>query len=163
MKDYLKDGSKGKYEMNPKIFPKGNGELGKMDKKAFKLTDDLEDFNYEIAGLNIPTPDAIDFNDEWMDNLYKGSSKTGNAPGGNALESDANERFNKLRKKNTLKKLKDQSYKRAPQPIFNEKVGTEIGKGLNIKLESMGNKEKNQINEEFDRIRELLHYNRKTQ
>ena len=163
MIDYTKDGSKGKYETNPKHFPKGNGELGKMDKKAFKLTDDLEDFNYEIAGLNIPTPDAIDFNDEWMDNLYKGSSKTGNAPGGNALESDANERFNKLRKKNTLKKLKDQSYKRAPQPIFNEKVGTEIGKGLNIKLESMGNKEKNQINEEFDRIRELLHYNRKTQ
>lgn len=163
MSDYLKDGSKGKYEENPKHFPKGNGELAKMNKKAFKMTDDLEDFNYEIAGLNIPTPDAIDFNEEWMDNLYKGSSKTGNAPGGNALDSEANERFNKLRKKNTLKKLKDQSYKRAPQPIFNEKVGNEEGKGINIKLESMSNKEKNQINEEFDRIKHLFSYDRKTQ
>lgn len=162
MNDYLKDGSKGKFDMNPKMFPKGNGELGKMDKKAFKMTDDLEDFDYEIAGLNLPTPDAIEFNDEWMNDLYMGSSRTGNAPGGNALDSDTNERFNKLRKKNTLKKLKDQSYKRAPQPIFNEKVGSEKGKGLNIKLESYQREEK-MINEEFDRIKELLQYNRKTQ
>ena len=34
MKDYLKDGSKGEYEMNPKIFPVGNGELEKRDKNA---------------------------------------------------------------------------------------------------------------------------------
>ncbi len=31
MKDYLKDGSKGKFDMNPDIFPIGNGELAKMD------------------------------------------------------------------------------------------------------------------------------------
>lgn len=163
MKDYLKDGSKGKYEMNPKIFPVGNGELAKMDKKAFKMTDDLEDFNYEIAGLNIPTPDAIDFNDEWLDKLYKGDSKTGNAPGGNALESGANERFNKIRKKNTLKKIKDQSYKRAPQPVFNEKSGDGTGKGVNIKLETIDEKNESVLNEEFDRMKDLFSYNRKTQ
>lgn len=163
MKDYLKDGSKGKFEMNPKKFPKGNGELGDMDKKAFKLTDELEDFNYEIAGLNIPTPDAVEFNDEWMDNLYKGDSKTGNAPGGNALDSDANERFNKLRKKNTLKKIKDQSYKRVPQPVFNEKSGDSKGKGLNIKLETIEEKKEQVLNEEFDRMKELFSYDRKTQ
>ncbi len=46
MKEYLKDGSKGDYEMNPKHFPKGNGELEEMEKMAFSLTDDNEDFNY---------------------------------------------------------------------------------------------------------------------
>jgi hypothetical protein len=163
MKEYLKDGSKGDYEMNPKTFPVGNGELEKMDKKAFQMTDDLEDFNYEIAGLNLPTPDAIEFDEDFMEKLYKGDSKTGNAPGGNALESKANDRFNKLRKKNTLKKLKDQSYNRVPQPVFNEKSGTEKGKGVNIKLESVDDKKTKQINEEFDRIKSLMGYNQRTQ
>jgi hypothetical protein len=163
MKEYLKDGSKGEYTMTPKTFPVGNGELEKMDKKAFQMTDGLEDFNYEIAGLNLPTPDAIEFNEDWMEKLYKGDSTTGNAPGGNALESKTNDRFNKLRKKNTLKKLKDQSYKRVPQPVFNEKSGTEQGKGVNIKLESIENKKTKQINEEFDRIKSLMGYNQKTQ
>jgi hypothetical protein len=163
MKEYLKDGSKGDYNMNPKTFPAGNGELEKMDKKAFQMTDDLEDFNYEIAGLNLPTPDAIEFNEDFMEKLYKGDSTTGNAPGGNALESKANDRFNKLRKKNTLKKLKDQSYNRVSQPVFNEKSGTEKGKGVNIKLESVEDKKTKQINEEFDRIKSLMGYNQRTQ
>jgi hypothetical protein len=163
MKDYLKDGSKGTYDMNPKMFPQGNGELGKMDKKAFKMTDELENFNYEIGGQNFPVPDAIDYNEEWMEKLFKGDSMTGNAPGGNALDSKTNDRFNKMRKKNTLKKLKDQSYKRVPQPVFNEKSGTESGKGLNIKLENVESKEEKVLNEEFDRMKELLNYNRKTQ
>jgi hypothetical protein len=163
MKDYLKDGSKGEYEMNPKTFPVGNGELEKMDKKAFQMTDDLEDFNYEIAGLNLPTPDAIEFNEDFMEKLYKGDSTTGNAPGGNALESKANDRFDKLRKKNTLKKLKDQSYNRVSQPVFNEKSGTDKGKGVSIKLESTEDKKTKQINEEFDRMKSLMGYNQKTQ
>ena len=163
MKDYLKDGSKGDYDMNPKTFPVGNGELEKMDKKAFQMTDDLEDFNYEIAGLNLPTPDAIEFNEDWMEKLYKGDSTTGNAPGGNALASKTNDRFDKLRKKNTLKKLKDQSYNRVPQPVFNEKSGTEKGKGVNIKLESIEDKKTKQINEEFARMKSLIGYNQRTQ
>ena len=162
MKDYLKDGSKGEYDMNPKIFPVGNGELEEMDKKAFQMTDALEDFNYEIAGLQLPTPDAVEFNEDFMEKLYTGDSTTGNAPGGNALESKANDRFNKLRKKNTLKKLKDQSYNRVSQPVYNEKSGTEKGKGVNIKLESTEKKTK-QINEEFDRMKSLMGYNQKTQ
>ena len=162
MKEYLKDGSKGSYEENPKHFPKGNGELGKMDKKAFSMTDDLEDFNYEIAGLNIPTPDAVEFNEDFMDDLYTGSHKTGNGPGGNAVETDVNKRFNKLRKKNTLKKLKDQSYNRVSQPVYNEKSGNDKGKGLSIKLEST-EKETKVLNEEFTKITKLINYDRKTQ
>jgi hypothetical protein len=163
MKDYLKDGSKGGYDMNPKIFPVGNGELEEMDKKAFEMTDDLEDFNYEIAGLQLPTPDAVEFNEDFMEKLYKGDSTTGNAPGGNALESKANDRFDKLRKKNTLKKLKDQSYNRVSQPVYNEKSGTEKGKGISIKLESIEDKKTKQINEEFNRMKSLIGYDRKTQ
>jgi len=163
MKDYLKDGSKGDYDMNPKMFPVGNGELEKMDKKAFEMTDDLEDFNYEIAGLNLPTPDAVEFNEDFMEKLYKGDSTTGNAPGGNALESKANDRFDKLRKKNTLKKLKDQSYNRVSQPVYNEKSGTEKGKGISIKLESVEDKKTKQISEEFNRMKSLIGYNQKTQ
>ena len=163
MKDYLKDGSKGKFEMEPKHFPKGNGELAKMDKKAYKMTDDLEDFNYEIGGQNFPVPDAIDYNEDWMDKLFQGDSMTGNAPGGNALESETNKRFNKMRKKNTLKKIKDQSYKRVPQPVFNEKPGNETGKGLGLKLETIETKKVIKLNEEFDKIKNLFSYNRKTQ
>jgi hypothetical protein len=160
MKEYLKDGSKGDYEMNPKHFPKGNGEIEEMEKMAFTLTDDNEDFNYEIAGLNIPVPDAIEFNDERMNKYYEGSSETGNAPGGNALESDANSRFNKMRKKQTLDKLKKQSYNKAPQPVFNEKSGQEKGEGIKIKLESTEDKK---VISEITKMKNLIGYNQKTQ
>jgi hypothetical protein len=160
MKEYLKDGSKGDYEMNPKHFPKGNGELEEMEKMAFSLTDKNEDFNYEIAGLNIPVPDAIEFNDERMDKYYEGSSETGNAPGGNALESDANSRFNKMRKNQTLDKLKKQSYNKASQPVFNEKSGQEKGEGVKIKLESTEDKK---VLSEISKMKNLIGYNQKTQ
>ena len=127
------------------------------------MSNDLEDFNYEIAGQNLPVPDAIDYNEDWMEKLFKGDSMTGNAPGGNALPSKTNDRFNKMRKKNTLKKLKDQSYNRVSQPVYNEKPGGELGKGLNIKLETTEKKESKVLNEEFERMKELLSYNRKTQ
>lgn len=160
MKEYLKTGSKGKYEMNPKHFPVGNGELEEMEKMAFSLTNDNEDFNYEIAGLNIPVPDAIEFNDERMNKYYEGSSETGNAVGGNALESKANSRFNKLRKKETLDKLKKQTYKKSPQPVFNEKSGQEKGEGIKIKLEST---EDTQVLSEITKMKNLIGYNQKTQ
>jgi hypothetical protein len=162
MKDYLKDGSKGKFDMNPKTFPQGNGELGKMSKKAFQMTDDLEDINYEIAGQQFPIPDEIGYDEKRMEKYFKGDSTTGNAPGGNALDSKANERFDKMRKKNTLKKIKDQSYKRVSQPVFNETSTNEDGK-LNLKLETMNERKINMLNEEFDRMKDLFSYNRKTQ
>ena len=162
MKDYLKDGSKGKYDTNPKFFPKGNGQLADMKKKAFQITDELEDFNYQIAGQNFPSPNEIGYDEKRMEKYFKGDSTTGNAPGGNALESEANERFNKMRKKNTLKKLKDQSYKRVSQPVFNETNTDEDGK-LNIKLETMSERKVNILKEEFERMKDLFKYNRKTQ
>jgi hypothetical protein len=162
MKDYLKDGSKGKFDMNPKTFPQGNGELGKMSKKAFEMSDELEDINYEIAGQQFPIPNEIGYDEKRMEKYFKGDSTTGNAPGGNALDSKANERFDKMRKKNTLKKIKDQSYKRVPQPVFDETSTDKDGK-LNLKLETMNERKINILNEEFDRMKDLFSYNRKTQ
>ena len=53
MKDYLKDGSKAEYDTNPKIFPKGNGELAKMSKKAYVPSGAVEDYidNFTAAAL----------------------------------------------------------------------------------------------------------------
>lgn len=160
MNEYQKPGSKIKYDMNPEEFPMANGD---MDKKAFEISEDGEDFNYELAGQQIPVPDGIDHSDETIKDYYLGSSKTGNAPGGNALKSKANERHHKFAEKKTLKKLKDMSYKRVTTPVFNEKPGTEKGKGLNIKLESTEDKKMEKINEEFSKIKNLISYDRKTQ
>ena len=43
MKEYLKDGSKGEYTMEPKTFPMGNGEIEKMSKKAYVPSDAVKD------------------------------------------------------------------------------------------------------------------------
>lgn len=160
MNEFQGDGSKIKYEMNPEEFPMSNGG---MDKKAFELSDEGEDFNYEIDGLNIPVPDAVEFNEEWIEDNYMGSSRTGNEPGGNALKSKANKRHHEFAKKRTLNKLKNQSYKRVSSPVFNEKPGSEKGNGINIKLESTENKGTQKINEEFNKIKNLISYDRKTQ
>jgi len=160
MNEYTKPGSKVKYDMIPEEFPVTNGD---MDKKAFELSDEAEDFNYEIAGQQIPVSDGIDHNEESVKNYYLGSSKTGNEPGGNALKSKSNERFHKFAERKTLNKLKNQSYKRVSSPVFNEKPGNEKGKGMNIKLESTEEKKTQKINEEFNKIKNLISYDRKTQ
>ena len=163
MKDYLKDGSNGEYSMDPKIFPKGNGELKKMDKKAFEISDEGQDFDYEIAGLQIPDYDEVQPNEEWVSDNLKGSSKTGNnSKWANAVETPANNKFDEFRKNRKLNKIKQQSYNKAAQPVFNEKPGQESGKGINIKLEST-EKETKVLNEEFNKIQRLMGYNRKTQ
>jgi hypothetical protein len=105
MKDYLKDGSKGEYETNPKIFPKGNGELAKMSKKAYIPSDAVEDYidNFTAAALENLDYDEIHPNEEWVTGNIEGSSKTGNNPDwANTGESDVNKKRNKIRKDNML-------------------------------------------------------------
>jgi hypothetical protein len=165
MKDYLKDGSKGEYSVNPKIFPKGNGELEKMSKKAYEVSKDGEEFidDYLRPGMETLDYDEMHPNEEWMDNNIEGSSKTGNNPEwANTGESDVNKKINKTRKKGAFNKAKRAAYNKAPQPVISDKPGQESGKGLNIKTESTDKKTK-QINEEFDRIKSLMGYNQKTQ
>ena len=166
MKDYLKDGSKAEYDTNPKIFPKGNGELAKMSKKAYVPSGAVEDYidNFTAAALENLDYDGIEPNEEWVTNNIEGSSLTGNNPDwANTGESDVNKKRNKIRKDNLLGKLKRKAYNKAPQPVINDKSGEDKGSDIMAKLESVNDKKAKQINEEFDRMKSLIGYNQKTQ
>lgn len=166
MKEYLKDGSKGEYNTNPKFFPKGNGELAKMAKKAYIPSGAVEEYvdNLTAAALENIDYDDIKPNEEWVSDNIEGSSKTGNNPEwANTGESDVNKKRNKIRKDNMLAKIKRKAYNKAPQPVVNDKAGESEGDKIMAKLESIEPKKAQKINEEFDRIQKLMGYNRKTQ
>jgi hypothetical protein len=167
MKDYLKDGSKAEYDTNPKIFPKGNGELAKMSKKAYVPSGAVEDYidNFTAAALENLDYDGIEPNEEWVTKNIEGSSLTGNNPDwANTGESDVNKKRNKIRKDNLLGKLKRKAYNKAPQPIVTDKSGEDKGSDIMNKLdESINDKKAKQINEEFNRMKSLIGYNQKTQ
>jgi len=166
MSDYLKDGSKEKFSMDPTHFPKGNGELAKMSKKAYVPSDAIKDYtdNFTAAGLENLDYDEIQPDEDWVSDLVKGSSRTGNNPKwANAVETGVNDKRDKIRKENLLGKLKKKAYNKAPQKFVIDKTGEDEGDKILTKLESISEKSKYQINEEFDRMKELLNYNRKTQ
>jgi hypothetical protein len=166
MKDYLKDGSLGDYDTNPEIFPKGNGELGKMKKKAYVPSDSVKDYvdNLTAAGQENLDYDEIQPSEEWLDDNIEGSSKTGNNPEwANTGKSDINKKRNKIRKDNMLAKIKRKAYNKAPQPVIQDKTGEDNAGKLMMKLESTNEKDKIKLNEEFDRMKQLLGYNKKTQ
>jgi hypothetical protein len=166
MKEYLKDGSKGEYSMEPKHFPKGNGELSKMSKKTYIPSDDVQDYtdNLTAAGLENITYDEINPNEEWVNDLMVGSSKTGNNPEwANSVDTGVNKKRRKVQKDNLLGQIKRKAYNKAPQPIVTDKTGEDEGTKILTKLESVEPKESKKLNEEFDRITQLLSYNRKTQ
>jgi hypothetical protein len=148
--EYLKDGSKGKYNTNPKHFPKGNGQLAKMDKMAYEIDDEGIDFNYEVGGLNIPDYDGKGPKKEFIEKQIKGSSTNGNNQDwANAENTGVNDKFAKYFEDDQLAKWKDESYGRVPSPVYEEKP--------------LKNKGKNKLKEEFDRMKGLIGYDRKTQ
>jgi len=151
MTDYIKDGSKQKkYESNPKHFPKGNGELGEMEKMAYEIDDKGKDFNFEVSGLNIPDYDENKPKKETIERQIKGSSTNGNDPSyANAVDTGVNDKFAEYFENDQLAKWKDESYKRYPSPVYEE--------------EPTGGKKKAKLKEEFDRMKNLISYDRKTQ
>lgn len=178
MKEYLKTGSKGSYEPNPKHFPKGNGELAKMEKMAYKADKPTEEYieNFTAAGLENIVYDEIHPNEEWAENNIVGSSKTGNNPEwANAVKTDVNTKRNNMRKDNLLGAVKAMAYNKAPQPVttqaksgpadkFNKNFGkNSASKAVKIlnQLESEDIKD-NIINEEFEKINRFINYNAKT-
>ena len=166
MKDYLKDGSKGKYEMSPKNFPKGNGELEKMSKKAYVASGAIEDYidNFTAAGLENLDYDEIHPDEDWVTDNVVGSSRTGNNPEwANAVETPNNEKRNKIRKDNLLAKIKRKAYNKAPQPVVTDKSGENAGDKIMAKLESIDEKKKQKINEDYKRIMSLMSYKKNTQ
>lgn len=166
MKEYLKDGSKGTYETNPDFFPKGNGELSKMSKKAYIPSGAVQDYvdNFTAAALENLDYDGISPNEDWVTDNIEGSSRTGNNPDwANTGKSDVNKKRNKIRKDNLLAKIKRKAYNKSPQPAVLDKAGEDEGDKIMTKLESIDPKNVQKINEEFDRMKSLMGYNKKTQ
>ena len=166
MKDYLKDGSKGEYNESPTHFPKNNGELEKMSKKAYTMSDAGKEFidDFMRPGMENLDYDEIHPNEEWIEKTIEGSSQTGNSSEyANAVKTDVNSNILKKQKANKFAKAKRMAYNKAPQPVVSDKAGEDTGKGINLKLESMNDKTQNKINEEFDKMKSLISYNRKTQ
>ena len=170
MKEYLKDASKGDFSFEPKIFPKGNGELGEMKKKAYKPTKDVEEYveNFAAAALENLSYDEIHPNEEWVEANVVGSSKTGNNPKwANAVETEVNEKRNKIRKNNYLSILKKkEGYNRQPQPVYDSKKDDEKEKNVARifqALESTEEKKEKLIKEDIDKMNRMLGYKKKTQ
>jgi hypothetical protein len=165
MKEYLKDGSKGDYDMNPKHFPKGNGQLEKMKAKKYTMSDDGKEFidDFMRPGMENLDYDEIHPNEDWMKDNIEGSSRTGNNPKwANAEETELGEKINKKRKSNKYAQAKRTAYRKSKQPVTDE-TGENSGKGVDIKLESTTEKEKVKLNEEFSRMVNLMNYDSKTQ
>jgi hypothetical protein len=154
MTDYIKDGSKQKkFDTNPTQFPKGNGELAKMDKKAYEIDEEGKDFNYEVAGLNIPDYDGKGPDKETIENQIKGSSTNGNDQSyANAVNTGVNDKFAEYFENDQLATWKDESYGRVPSPVYGETPAKATKKD-----------KKNKLKEEFSRIQTLMGYNQKTQ
>jgi len=165
MKDYLKDGSKGEYEENPKHFPKSNGQIEKMKKVAYEVSKDGEEFldDYMRPGMENLDYDELHPNEDWMKDNIEGSSRTGNNPDwANAEETDLGEKLNKKRKENKFAKARRMAANKSPQPVVSDKSG-EQGEGVHIKLESTEPKTEKKLNEEFEKMKSLISYDRKTQ
>jgi hypothetical protein len=161
----LKNQSKGKYEMNPKHFPKGNGELAKMDKMAYVPSDSVEEYikNFTAAGLeNLSFHDGITPDEQWMTDNIEGSSRTGNGKWANSVETPVNKERNTIRKNNMLAKLKQKAYNKAPQPVVSDNGGSKQDKGSKImmKLESTENKK---VISDVDKMKSLMSYNKNSQ
>lgn len=168
MKEYLKDGSKGEYSESPDSFPKGNGEMGEMDRKAYKASDAVEEYIQAFAypGLENTHYDEIHPQEEWVKKNIVGSSETGNNPKwANAVDTGLGERINKKREENLYQKEKDRSYKRVSQPVdrAGENRGDKKLDDIFTKLESVENKKQKLVNEEMNKMKNLINYNQKTQ
>ena len=191
MTDYLKDSTKGKYEMNPESFPESNYQIDK-DAKIMKYTPSeavdeyIEAFSY--PGMTNLVYDEIKPDDERIYKQLKGDSTYGNAVTdkdgkalGNVVPSKVGDRFKKNYDENLYgaEQMKA-SYKKQPQPVEVEGGGKSSGtlkskkgsgkessiakasKILNT-LESIENKKENRINEDMEKMKNLIGYNRKTQ
>jgi hypothetical protein len=165
-KDYLKDGSKGGFKMNPEHFPKGNGELEEMEKMAYTPSEGVEEYIDQIArsgGMENLEYDQIKPDEDWLDKNIVGSSETGNSDEyANAVPTDVNKSVKRRKDLNILQKLKADSYEKAVQPV-EEYSGNKKSDKKMAGIEVNESKEKIKINEDVDRIKKLFSHKYKTQ
>ena len=170
IKDYVKSGSNEEYTTEPKHFPKNNGQLKAMDKKAYKPSEAVEEYieNLSSPGLQNLTYDEIKPKEEWLDDNILGSSKTGNnSDWANSEKTGYAEKLNQVRKNNYYGKEKERSYNRVKQPV--DVSGESKDKKSNKKLDSIFAKLESTegkttiIQEEIDKMKKIYSYNKKTQ
>jgi hypothetical protein len=159
--------------MEPKHFPKGNGELEKMSKMAYVPSDTAQEYidNFTAAGLENLDYDEIHPNEDWVTANLVGSSKTGNNPEwGNAVETEVGKNRNKIRKNNLLGKVKRDAYQKDDQPVRIDRSGQDYGDNVDSLIKKYSGKkvrkestiDKNVISE-MEEIKNLMTYNKKTQ
>jgi hypothetical protein len=186
MKEYVKAGSNGEYKETTEEFPKSNYQMSKDEKiMKYNPSDAVEEYIEAFAypGMTNLVYDEIKPDDTKIDKYLKGDSTTGNAVKdkdgkalGNVVPSKVGDRFKKNYDENLYgaEQMKG-SYKRQPQPVDvggSEKLEgslKSIKKGSTAKankimsqLESEDKKGK-VVNEELNKMKNLIIYNRKTQ
>lgn len=187
MKSYLKDSTKGNFEMNPENFPKSNYDLDKdADVMKYNPSDAVEEYidNFSYPGMTNLVYDEIKPQEEHIDKYLVGDSTTGNAEfdeDGNALGNVVPSEVGKKFKKNYEDNLygaeqMEVSYKRQPQPVdiagskklsgslkSIKKSSADKANKIMSQLESIGDKKTKKVNEEMEKMKNLITYNRKTQ
>jgi hypothetical protein len=191
MKDYMKDmfmGGNG-FEENPDDFPQSNYDMEKEhNEMKYHPSDAVEEYIEAFAypGMTNLVYDEIKPDDEMISRQIKGDIKNGNAvtgKDGKALGnvSKRSEKVGDRFKKNFDENLygaeqMNVSYKRQPQPVDIAGSKKQNGSLKSIKSSSTGKAEKimNQlesteakatkiINEDLQKMKNLISYNRKTQ
>jgi len=188
MSDYLKSASDSgsKYEMKEtEKFPTENGGMKKGIRKKYTPSDAVDDYQdaFSYPGMTNLVFDEIKPTEKNIEKYLKGHRTTGNAQVdedgnalGNVVPSEVGDKFFQNFKDNLYgQEQMDASYKRQPQPV--DQAGEETERGslkskrgkktsqsvLNKVDEGVNEKEVKKLNEEFERIQNLMGYSRKTQ
>ena len=190
MKDYMKDMfmGGGSYDENPDDYPQSNYQIDK-DAKVMKYnpSDAVEEYIEAFAypGMTNLVYDEIKPDDEMIEKQIKGDTKNGNAvtgKDGKALGnvSKRSEKTGERFKKNFDENLygaeqMNVSYKRQSQPVDiagekkesgklnSKKTSTQKAQKIMNQLESVESKTTKIINEDLEKMRNLISYDRKTQ
>jgi len=182
MSDYVKAGSKDTFKSNPVMFPKGNGELAKMDKEAYTPSEYVDEYvdAFAYPGQTNIVFDEIKPDDKKIEMYLKGNKLTGNAqvdeegnPLGNVVPSKLGEKMYKNYEDNLYgAEQLEASYKRQSQPVDIAGKVTQKG-GLKSKKsssaakaqkvldnvdESILNEKSSLLNEEMENMKKLIGY-----
>ena len=182
MTDYVKAGSKDTFKSNPVMFPKGNGELAKMNKKAYTPSEYVDEYidAFAYPGQTNIVFDEIKPDDKKIEMYLKGNRLTGNAqvddegnPLGNVEPSKLGEKMYKNYKDNLYgAEQSEASYKRQTQPVDIAGEVTQKGKLKSKKNssaakaqkvldnvdESISNEKSLLLNEEMENMKKLIGY-----
>jgi hypothetical protein len=191
MKDYMKDMymGGGSYNENPDDFPQSNYDMEKEhNEMKYHPSDAVEEYIEAFAypGMTNLVYDEIKPDDEMITKQIKGDSKNGNAVTGKDGKALGNVSKRSTKVGDRFKKNFDEnlygaeqmevSYNRQPQPVDVAGSKKQAGSLKSIKssskakaekimsqLESTESKTTKIINEDLQKMKNLISYNRKTQ